>query len=122
MTVDGDDQVLILMKKKTMAVAHRLNATFNCSQAQEGTLSCISAHMHTDDVLETDHPDNILKIKPSQRGSFVDPTLPKIAHQRGASCTRMPQSDLFKTPGNLQRARISTLFLYLLYFEAKETY
>lgn len=40
--------------------------------------------------------DKTAKKKSNRRGSFVALTMPKTAHQRGLSCIRIQQSDLFK--------------------------
>lgn len=58
-------------------------------------------------VLDTDL-DNLSKIKSSQRGSFVTPAMPRIAHLRCVSCTRR-QQDLFKAPVGLQCGKTSIL-------------
>ena len=116
------------MRKKLIAAAHKLNtAIFNCSQVQERTLSCTYAHtctqkhINADSVLDIDL-DNIPKIKPSQRCSFMDPIMPKTAPQRSVSWTRMPWSDLCKAPGNLQCGRINTSSLiYLIFMQMKPT-
>ena len=44
---DCDDKILIVMRKKTMASAYKINiATFNCSQEQERPFDSV-VHTHT---------------------------------------------------------------------------